>query len=44
MFNIYSSFNLSIEKSLNSLENREELKNYLSLISELISNEKINRG
>lgn len=36
MFNIYLSYNLSIEKSLNSLNNREELKNYIDSTSKLI--------
>ncbi|NOQ31410.1 MAG: hypothetical protein GQ570_09830 [Helicobacteraceae bacterium] len=39
IFNIYPSFNLSIEKSLNSLEDREELMNYINSISELIVNQ-----
>ncbi len=37
MFNIYPSFNSPIEKSLNCLEDREELKKYIDLISKLIT-------
>ena len=40
MLNIYPSFNLAIKESLNSLEDREELKNYVELISELIMKNK----
>ncbi len=39
MFNIHPSANYSIEKNLNSLEDREELMNYLNSISKLILNQ-----
>ena len=38
MLNIYPSLNLAIEDSLNSLEDREELKKYIDSISDLILN------